>query len=540
MLDAAPTDTISRAADNLSRQPRFKQDLDLGAVFDTTRMWVRKSWMQDPQTIRDPRLRDIWLLDFIELEPHLAGMISSAVEINKNRGWSITGAMRQVRRTSEIFYRADNKGWRHYFGKQSVAYYCTRMGAVTELARTLPTSANPDDPLPPLAGIYNIDPTACRLIGNVREPLEYQPYNGATMRLKKYDFMRAVSMPDLQEKNLDYGNPVVARCLAAAQMMLAVFDHDKETLGAAAPAGFLSIYGISQPEFQQMLKERKERRSNDNVTTYRDIFAICSNSVPVEVKLTALSQLPQNWSLIDWVQMLMQVYSLCIGYDVSEFYSVRAGGGLGIATATETQAEKATAKGEWDFILTWYEGIKDQISMTVSLSWDERSDVGDSIRAKTEEIDVGWIAALYDLGRKSAVQGEAANPLLTDDQIRSLLAARGIIPRAWIGEDDSQNTDLGVVRQYREKALDTEEIRRSAMMYRDEPVIRKNHWGDETVLWNSGEDMLRRKFHALGRLKVRAAEDEVDAEDVEKILEEVEVENPRLAEILNADTEDEE
>ncbi|NIV31772.1 MAG: hypothetical protein GWN58_20490, partial [Anaerolineae bacterium] len=86
-----------------------------------------------------------------------------------------------------------------------------------------------------------------------------------------------------------------------------------------------------------------------------------------------------------------------------------------------------------------------------------------------------------------------------------LLAEKQVIPPEWTEiEEEELATDTDAQRQKRQKAvlLERAEVRRAVETFPDEPIIRyrwKAGKATETVLWERGDDALRRRVWAVNR-----------------------------------------
>lgn len=472
---------------NLSKQPRFKEPT---VVWDSFYQWALKAHLQEPKYMADSRTRDEWLSEFWKLEPHLAGVINSVVAIDKSRGWTLTGGRNQVRRFTNILYNAENgEGWRHYMSVQAHSYYTTDIGAITEIGRIGRNG--------PTGALYHVDSTRCRLSGDPDTPLIYYPAKGGQQKWSPNDFFRVSSMPSGQEKYRGLGFCAVSRALELVKLMVAVYEHDKEALSVSPPSGFLMVNGITRDQFMEAMEERKKSRENRDVKYYRDVALLISpDGGDIDVKLQALSQLPESFDLPTFVDILMQGIALCFGYDVSEFYSVHIGG-FGNSEQTEVQSQKAAGKGEKDFVGSYQFKLQQELPETLVFEFDERDDAGDRLRAEMQKLQAETFTSLYEAGLPEG------SPVLGRDEVRALLAEIGVIPREWAEEGldvEGESTDVE-----KERVRDHASVRRAAEVFPDDPIVRFHYPSERmTVLFPSGQDMLRRR--SFPAAKVRQAE----------------------------------
>jgi hypothetical protein len=382
--------------------------------------------LQDPPYNANSMARDDWLMKFVKREPNLSGVISTVTAIDKNRGWRMVGGRNQVRKYTEILHDIECapglRGWRPGVSHASQSFWTTDIGAILELGR--------DGKNGPLRALYNVDSTRCHLTGKIDYPLIYHPVSGNNIKFREEDYLRICSMPSMSEKMNGLGYSAVSRCLELAKIMIAVYEHDQEQLGAKAPRGLLLLNGISQTQWQKAMQSRDAELEGKELDYFSSVAVLASNAATVEAKLLSLSSLPISFNLREWMDMVMFGYALCFGYDASEFWPVQFGA-MGRGTETEIQHEKATGKGRLDFPLGLQEQLQEQLPESITFTFDQRDEKGDLLHA---EVDNAW-AKLADT---LFANGTGA---LTRDEVRVLLSDQGVIPKAWAKTLDEISTD---------------------------------------------------------------------------------------------------
>ena len=274
-----------------SQQPRFDiKEPDEGGFYLSTLNWTKLATEQNPEYNADTRELDKWLQWFWVQEPHLAGVLNSVVSIDSNRGWSVTGGRNQVLRWSRILHNWDVSpgltGWRPGCTTAALSYYTSNLGAVIELGR--------DGVDGPVRKLFHTDPTQCKMTGSTITPLRYYPRKAkaADSRDKLWatkDFMRCVSMPSILEAMNGIGYCALMRCLTLAQIMIAIYQHDKEQLGARAPRGLLLLMGISEKQWNDAMKGRKARLEGEGYKYYDAVAVLASAGLEqMDAKLICL------------------------------------------------------------------------------------------------------------------------------------------------------------------------------------------------------------------------------------------------------------
>ena len=454
---------IERAADEVSKQPRF-QAVDPEKVFSSSYDWVKLADLEEPEYQPASRTRDIWLSQFWKREPHLAGVLNSIISIDTNRGWSLTGGRNQVLRYSKILHNwmaaPGSVGYRAGMASASLSYYTSDLGAIVEIGR--------DGKDGPVRGLYHVDPTRCKLTQYNDYPLRYMPQNGKIQRWRESDYMRMASMISTEEKYNGLGYCFVSRALELAKIMIAVYEHDKEMLGARAPRGILFLQGISEAQWRSAMTARKAELDAEGFKYFNAVAVLAGSGVTnVDGKLLALSQLPANFDLQKFTSMLMYGYALCAGYDPSEFYPVQFGS-LGRGTEMEVQHQKATGKGGLNYILAFQEQISrdDILPDTLSFQFDQRDDVGEKLQAETA---AAWVK-VFQMMREAGLNVDGVGGI-SQAEMRQLMAEKGLIPREWtFAQEVSEATDLQETERMR--LLSYPSVWRAIERYPDEPLVR--------------------------------------------------------------------
>lgn len=494
-----------RAPKTLSQQPRFAQDAR--AFYASVYRWVNEAAIEEPPYATMSRTRDAWLADFWRREPHLAGVLNSVVLIDSNRAWKLVGGRNQVYRYTDVLhnwqYTPSLAGWRHGMKAAALSYYTTDINAIVEVGREGEPKYNEGTgewSVTPLRAMYHTDPTLCQLTGETRTPLEYNPGSGQTQHWGPWDFMRLASMPAIQEQYRGLGFCAVSRCLELAKLMIAVYQHDEEQLGARMPKGLLLLHNISEDQWRTAMEARDTELTGMERKYFGGVAVLASSGMDqVAANLVALSSLPQGFDLRVFTDLLMFGYALAFGRDAREFWPVSSGA-LGTGTETEVMATKASGKGEIDFTLTLQEQLSAPRNLPPTLQFEfAQRDTGAEL--VDANVATAWATAINTM---AAPSGMGLPSTLTDAEKRQLLAQQGLIPEGWtVEEEEVTATDTaaaagdtstpGEARQLRERYLSLSRVQRAIERFPDEPIIEyTGPVGRERVLWRRGGDAIRR------------------------------------------------
>ena len=485
-----------------SRQPRFETGSQATISFlERLSRWTKDAIIAAPPYTKDTRERDAWLRDFWKQEPLMAGVISSVVAIDKNRGWTLIGGRNQVNRFSLVLRNVNaGGGWRQFTSQQSESFWTADIGAIAEIGRVGTADG-------PLGALWHVDPTRCKLTGKPETPLAYYPSGQGKRQLwTPGDYMRAVSMPSTDETFNGAGYCALSRALDLTVIMVAVYRHDREMLFAALQKGLLLLQGWDEDDWVEAMESNAEQLTAKEREYYAGLTVLFTLEQNMDAKLINLSQLPDNFDLTAFSNILMNGYALCFGYDPREFWPV-SGGTLGTGRETEVQAVKATSKGALDFALAFQDNLQRELPPTLLFEFEQRDDAGEQLKA---QLDEARARAVNEMS-KSPVAGAET---LTREERRYLYAAAGMIPEEWtVPEEPTVATDTD--SETRERLLSSEQVRRACERYPDEPIVRYTWPGRQIVrLWESGEVALHRHSYPVARIaRQEDDEPEPDPED---------------------------
>jgi hypothetical protein len=535
----------------VSKQPR----LDKRAAYSGLMRWLRVVDMDAPRgaEIQGPT-RDAWLRDIWKKEPHLAGVVNSVTLIDSNRGWELIGGRNQVSRYTDILHNVDGgQGWRQFMRRSSLSYWCTDLGAVTEIGR--------EGKAGPMRDLWHVDSARCRMTGKFDNPLDYTPSTGGLQHWAAEDFWRICSLPSDDEAALGLGFCAISRIIETLRLLYAVLVHDQEQVAARAPKGLLLIQGITQNQWDEAMATREEQLASKELQYYGALEVLASAGADqVDAKLIALSQLPENFDAKTFIDLAMYTFALAFGYDPSEFWPVQFGA-LGRGTETEVQHAKASGKGGVDFALSWQEGLQRILPETLHWEFEQRDDQGEMLMEGVKQAKLATVTEAYNAG---IVQGV---PIISRQEARTLLAEAGIIPTEWTeAEEDVTATDtedaetedaapteespvqapvttppaVAPTSPAVQQALESRQVQRAMAIWPREPIVRyayHNGKGTLRTIWQPGRHVWQGVTRAADDILYKSGDVVITSKDVDKAISEAKKRVPAMADLLTATVE---
>lgn len=471
-----------------SKQPRFGGQ-SAQALFQSFYKWSKNELQIEPKYNADSRTRDRWLSEIWRKEPHIAGVLASVVSINANRGWWISGGRNQVNRYNAILRGVeDGAGWRQYFSQASQSFYTSDMGSITEVGRDI-------GPLGPMRDLYFVDSARCYLTGKRNTPLSYTPSDGtAEQSWLSGDYFRVSSMPSTNEAFRGLGFCALSRAVQLVQLMMAVYEHDREMLGAKAPRGLLLLNNIGESQWLNAMSARAANLTAMEREYYGGVAVLAQEGVDkVDAKLIALSQLPANFDIKISTDLLMYGLALVFEQDPNEFWPV-SGAVLGRGNEAQLQHTKATGKGSLSFVLSYQDKLQKELPDTLEMEFEQRDIQGEMVEANVQKAWADVADVLYQKG---------VGPL-TVDETRIWLAERGVIPTEWtLAKDEitaeSSGEISGELRSIN-RMVKRVGLWSAAFTSPFEPLIRMNDMEQVEYICSSGMEWIRKyKSHPMAR-----------------------------------------
>jgi len=462
-----------------SKQPRFS-NASKDEMFYSFLRWHKEAFQQIPEYQSDSRTRSKWMNSFWHNEPYLAGVINSAVQIDRNRGWSLIGGRNQVLRFSSVLHnwqvQPGRASWRDGVGAMAQGFYTMDIGGMVEVGRQFKDG--------PLAGLFHIDPTRCVMTPNIDYPMKYYPSkalkDGRRMvEFGPYDFMRAVSQINVDEGYNSLGYCALSRAMELGIILTAIMRHEQELLFARAAKGLLLLKGITQKQWNDAMTVRDAALDGKEQEWFGSVSVLASLGVDdIDAKLIGLSQLPEGFDQQTYTDLIMYGYALCFGFDPREFWPVSSGN-FGTSTETETQHRKATGKGGHEFMLAFQEELQGNLPETLHFEFDERDAEGEMLDAELRLKQVEVVQALTGGGA-----------MVTLEQGLQLLAENGVIPREWAenpeieataveetptDEEDApeeETDDTEEAPDEAERAFEMVSVQRAMQAFPNEPIVK--------------------------------------------------------------------
>lgn len=477
-LDVVAEVVERKVGQDESRQPRFADQTT--SVFRRIYRWTKTCMQNEPGPNAPVREWDRWYRSFVLSEPLLVGVYNSAVQIDKNRGWTLTGGRNQVTQFTERFHSFKSfettQGWRAHVDWCAQSFYSTQMGFVAEVGRQGRAG--------PLATLWSVDPCQCELLASNEKPLRYYSTIGGSQDWTPQDFIRAASLVRIEERALGIGYPAVARCYDLAKIMVGIYDHYEQKLGTKTPDGIVTGKFISEEQWRIAMEAHNEIMAGNSDSYLNSLATIMSSGADMpEFALTILSSMPDRWNFIEWTQNLMRGYALAFGYQSSEFWP-ESQGVMGRGKEEETQHRAATGKGGKDFSLAYQEQLQSLLPPTLEFEFEERDVAGE---LEDAEVTLKKAQTITELTKWLVNQGS----VLTVAQIMQLAAEQDLIPEEWTPqEEDVTATD--------EDTAGNARIRAAALKFPSEPIVRYRWPRNVTrTLYRQGSDLFAPRMWAM-------------------------------------------
>lgn len=443
------------AAIHRAQQPVYssQEQFDTDRMFNAWYTWYATE-LQKQEVPYNPnsRARDRWLRTVWKAEPHMAGVVNGAVQIDTNRTWNLSGPIRQVTTYANILDRADDgHGWRAFVSKASQSFYCSDMGAIVEVGRA--------GQVGPMRALYNADPTQFLLTGHRDYPLAYFPRRDEVQLWEPYDFFRVASLPSTDVDFNNLGFCAVSRAVELVKLLMAVYDYDQEMLGARAPKGLLLLQNVTQEQWDEAMAARDAQLDQYQQRHYGGVSVLAQfGPEEIDAKLIALSQLPAEFDRVEVTNQIMYGLALCFGYPPDEFWPVQYGA-IGRATETEIHHMRGAGKGGSDFLLSFGERIQDELPPSLIFEFEHRDAQQSMQEAALYQAWADVAQTLYDNG----------TGIMSLQEVRRLLLDHNMLMNDELTTEDNEGNSQA--ERLRNNLLGTEALFRAAQSFPDEPIV---------------------------------------------------------------------
>jgi len=464
-----------------------------------------------PEYSSDTRERDRALKTIYKSEPFLAGVMNTMTSIDQNKPWSIMGTARQVATYGNKLHNVnDGAGWRDLVLKLSENYYSSNFGYAGEIGFRFSGSA-------PAETIYSMDVTKMRKTSDPNFPFYYYSNDGKVYGLTYDEVLYANSMPSSEDRFKGAGFCAVERSLTFARMFIGLHQHHLEKFNVSPPKGILLAKGIQKHEMNSAIEQFEQARNSSSPQSYqiyRDLIGIMTGNHQADIDLIGLSDLPDNFELQQFVDVLINGIALAFGTSTWLLYS-RNTTAVTRSNESKQSLEEAKHRSEKDFALSLQSEIQRKfLPPSVSFRFNHRTEEDE---ARDLENDKNYTDMIYQL-----TDNKNRDQILDVSEARYLLAEKGIIPKSW-SEKTQEDSEITSLMEIRQQAYDDPQVQRAAYENPDQPIVvyeynprnvnRVNYnyepnyedyklhhnfhfpsEGKTRVLWPTGDKMIRKRY----------------------------------------------
>lgn len=488
-----------------------------------------------PDFTANTRRLDQWLQSSLndERTGFLSAFVDQASMIQSNLHYRITGAKSLVGRTLDLLHASEGgDGFRKLIKMTALNFYSSNFGGAVFLDRTEPVVAsylpNVDKwywSTPPVEAMYATDSTLFASNNDYVYPFTYdgEPWS-------RYDFFRVVSMPSTVLKTWGIGRCPLYRCIQMARMTSALFEHVLNALSPNTAQGVITIKGMSGDEFLAAMAGSESVNEEDNAFRagyaeggmLGDIVVLADRDEEIAVKYVQLSRIPDGFFVDQWVRWTLTSFATNLGFPLDEFIGMPSGRLLGQSGAeVQSSATKGSTKGGADFKNSFNDALQAYaIPDSVLFQFADRDETSELAEISIRSAKAKVIIDLFEATQIAIIsKGDPANDTLLEakskgthvisrDEARLLLDTWDVLPIKLTG---SLNADLIIddsiyslsqvrLKEKREQAMDTPQIRRLAANPTSEPVVAHDSWVDkvtgfvnerELVLWDDANELAR-------------------------------------------------
>jgi len=428
------------------------------------------------------RSRQTDLRDFALVAPMI--LIAESVLIKKMQAlqWSVeAGRNRAIHWQNVLAGLEQDRGWDTFVARWTRAYCDSDYGGYAEIIRSAPAwavdrtgnltprgqtaIADGQDQAWAVVDSKVMDPTQCVPSADPQFPLEYyNSFTGAKHRLRPYQFMHILDMPNVDDSKPNQGLCAISRAVWAAQEDRMVTRYGFEALSENPGTGMI-LANINQNLLESALASAKGERDARGVVYYKGLIFLPTLDPGGNTKLEYLtfSHLPEGFNRTEDYSRIKEIVASAFGMDVLELGSI-PGHNLGTSAQAEVGAAKARGKGIGALIQSVerefrYKFLPDDVQLRI-----KKHDID-------EQKDRAELDNLYFTMATSMVQVGAWDPVLANQYLADQGAIQSEFP--YMAQDLTPSEELDDT-EASEKRLDATPVRvdqDGVVHYRAHPFV---------------------------------------------------------------------
>ncbi len=520
-----------------SKQARFT-DKEIATRWGAAYSFGKRKYEDQPEYCAE-KMHDLdrFMINALEREPYLSGMIAKLMSSYANRGWTVVAGERVARLCAAMLHNFDDGvGWRIATERRARSYLTRNAGAFVEIERELaPRLRNNRWQLWPATNLYNMDsslvlwrtwnhdlmpklpivgqepPTAAQLElwKNVNDfPITYD----ASDPWCRYEFYHIMSTPDDTQDNFRLGRSALYRAFELVKILVAIYDYEDGLLDENFVDGLLLLKGATAEQFKAAMDARRAEQGKNAAAR---LAILGDPDGLIEARLQALREVPVTFQRYeDRVMLILQAYALNLGHNIDEFMVTDSRQIFGQNQGEINAKERNTAgTGGAGFHLKDQEQIQRILPTSAHFAYDPaavdelteievRSQKAEMIRQLflaqriaplifTDTQTAGGSATDEGAGRSASGSIQRSEPLYSrrargenlgaQEKFIQWLVDEGIFPPNWTEESESVRVDdLLTVKRMRELAMQTPQTRTLIQAVRsgqakDDRLVRY-HW----------------------------------------------------------------
>lgn len=362
--------------------------------------------------------------------------------------WEITGPKSRTPYWQDVFQSGQRGlGFTALIGMLARNYTVLDPGAVLYLEGR----GSPDKPLnSAVVGLESLSSARCYFTDDDSHPVWY--LSKRTGKLHKIHASRVVRWIDTPTDDPAFnhlGLSAMSRASAVAQITSLLMQHQVTTLDDVPASGYAIYNGLGEPRVNKAKSDYVARRSKDRSDLVHNLIEFFSMdpTYKATIDVTPFSQLPQNFSLTEYMSMYVDLAALAIGVDPQDIRPLSSS-----ALGSGAQSTILAAKGKMNAYGLMLSDLERLINTAVlprnmEFKWKPRDQEQDESEARTAQYWSGIATSLMSQGVITAEQAQrllannvqAFQDLLLDETGQLRLPDND--PKETVAEDTTQLAD---------------------------------------------------------------------------------------------------
>lgn len=300
---------------------------------------------------------------FTLIAPMVLNAMSALIKKTQSLQWFIESGRNLAIKWQQFFNNVEKgHGWDYFVARLVRAYSESDRGAYAEIIRGAPSWAvgannqltkrgesaieRGKDRFWPIVDLAVLDPAQCTPTNSREWPMVFRnPYAGTIHKMRQYNFIHIMDMPDVDASKSNHGLCAVSRAVWAATEDNMITRYSMEKM-SDNPGSGLVVANIAPNVLRSALTKVAAQRQARGIVYYKGLtfLPILDPSGRFAMEVLNFSELMDGFDRLEMYNITKEIVAAAFGMDPLELGSL-PGNQLGSAKQSSVLSDKARSKG---------------------------------------------------------------------------------------------------------------------------------------------------------------------------------------------------